>query len=645
MKFPTKIFIHLLLIFLTVSLHGQYRESLFREMSTLYPDRNYIQLEKRSKYQIEIVEEGLQITDHTTKVFMLLKSSFGNVFSQSVYSSEFRELTSVEATSWHLEGRRYSREKIREFHEKMNVDNDVFYDDVKETVINFPAVRAGSVIEVSTTHSILEPRFLPMDYLSGGVPIHELELLYECDRGVELDFIFYNADSEREQMEEKESGNKKIYAYRAQQVAPYTYEERAPAIRYYVPHLIPVIRSYQQGTGSVEVQKDIGSLYRWYYAFVREFMEEDPPAAIRALADSLTRNCVGESEKVTTLYQWVQSNINYIAFEYGLGGFIPRSPEIVLHNMYGDCKDNTSILYSLLKAAGVEAWFTWIGTTHLPYSYAEVPTPMCDNHMILSYEDETGFVFLDGTAEALPLRLPNQFIQGKEALIGISKDSFRVEMVPVPAAHQNAFTDTAWIELEGKEIAGYGKLNLSGYHRINFRRSVTGMTGEEEKQYVEGRVRKGNNKFILTDYTVSDPDRFGGQMETGYTFKLGSYANLIDDELFVNMNLYKPLSSFLPKGERRQPVDLVFNRSYENHYALHIPKGYQLSFLPENRSFTSEGFSYAIKYEVSNSTVWYHQTITTREVIIQTEQLKEWGSFIKSLEKQYRSSIILKKNE
>ena len=50
-------------------------------------------------------------------------------------------------------------------------------------------------------------------------------------------------------------------------------------------------------------------------------------------------------------------------------------------------KDNSSILYEMLKAAGIKGELTWIGTRSIPYKYNELPTPSVDNHMILYYQN------------------------------------------------------------------------------------------------------------------------------------------------------------------------------------------------------------------------------------------------------------------
>ena len=117
----------------------------------------------------------------------------------------------------------------------------------------------------------------------------------------------------------------------------------------------------------------------------------------------------------------------------------PEKPTRVFVKKYGDCKDNSSILFKMLEIAGIQGNLTWIGTREIPYAYSEMPTPLADNHMILSYEFEGRTYYLDATGRNKPIELPTSFIQGKEALVGNGRDNYKIKQVPVVEAEKNKF--------------------------------------------------------------------------------------------------------------------------------------------------------------------------------------------------------------
>ena len=143
------------------------------------------------------------------------------------------------------------------------------------------------------------------------------------------------------------------------------------------------------------------------------------------------------------LYNWVRNSIKYIAVEDGLGGFIPDNPSAVARKRFGDCKGMSCLLATMMRHAGLDAHECWIGTRDIPYTYTENYTPFVDNHMITAYKHNNTWYFLDATDEFIPFGYPSAFIQGKEALIGIDKENYVLETVPVmsPPASKTTIID------------------------------------------------------------------------------------------------------------------------------------------------------------------------------------------------------------
>ena len=54
--------------------------------------------------------------------------------------------------------------------------------------------------------------------------------------------------------------------------------------------------------------------------------------------------------------QFVQNKIRYVSLSFGSNAYHPHHPDEVLQNRYGDCKDKSLLLLSLLRAAGIQAW-------------------------------------------------------------------------------------------------------------------------------------------------------------------------------------------------------------------------------------------------------------------------------------------------
>lgn len=70
-----------------------------------------------------------------------------------------------------------------------------------------------------------------------------------------------------------------------------------------------------------------------------------------------------ELEKIKAVFEYLQSNIRYVYSHLGRGGYDPHTPNEVLEQSYGDCKDQTVLGLALLKALNVEAYPALIQTS------------------------------------------------------------------------------------------------------------------------------------------------------------------------------------------------------------------------------------------------------------------------------------------
>lgn len=96
-----------------------------------------------------------------------------------------------------------------------------------------------------------------------------------------------------------------------------------------MPHLVPVITGYTLNNKEIDLSGDVTHLYSWYQSLVKNINKEAPDPEMVKVVDSLTAGKSTEFEKVKAIYYWVQENVKYIAFEYALGGFVPRDANLV----------------------------------------------------------------------------------------------------------------------------------------------------------------------------------------------------------------------------------------------------------------------------------------------------------------------------
>lgn len=114
---------------------------------------------------------------------------------------------------------------------------------------------------------------------------------------------------------------------------------------------------------------------------------------VTALAHELTKGLSDPRAKAHAIGDWVRKNVRYVAVYIGAGGVVPHSSETILENLYGDCKDHTVLVESMLNVVGIKSTPALINFGN---SFRLPSTPMTFNHVI-NYIPELD-LYMDTTA-------------------------------------------------------------------------------------------------------------------------------------------------------------------------------------------------------------------------------------------------------
>jgi hypothetical protein len=150
----------------------------------------------------------------------------------------------------------------------------------------------------------------------------------------------------------------------------------------------------------------------WYEKLQRSQVEVTPQ--IQAKAAELTKGLTGDA-KVRAIYNYVSTRFHYISLSFGIGRYQPHAAQDVLENEYGDCKDKHTLLASLLKAAGYDAWPALINSARK--IDAAMPSPGQFNHVITVVRNNGVMLWLDTTPEVAPFGLLLSTLRDKDALL------------------------------------------------------------------------------------------------------------------------------------------------------------------------------------------------------------------------------------
>lgn len=622
---------------------AQFNANVFQRIKSEYNNEKVVQLTKNITYEIQLVKGKPEVILYTNESYIYLKDISVVGSKRSIYSSQIFKLEEYTANVYTLQDGKYKKTPVKDKKEISNNQQFAFFDDMQEFTIDFANVNEGAIVELNTVHRITEPRLIRTVFFNEYIPIDELNIKFVVGSDIDFKIIPVALDKVQVNYSEISEKSRKLYQWSGKKIPAIEIEENTPDEKYFIAHVIPVVVSYKNGPATEYVLRDVEDLYKWYYSFIEQATKDVNNGELKKLSDSITSGCSSEIEKVKSIYYWVQSNIKYIAFEDGMGGFIPRKPDEILHKRYGDCKDKSCILFTLLKLSGIESYFTWIGTNDIPYTYQQVATPSADNHMIITYKNNGNYYFLDGTSSNLPLGIPSSFIQGKEALIAIDKDTYEIQTVPVLTAEKNLICDSISIQMKDKQIAGSGTLSFSGYPFYFFHDRYSDRDNIDQKETVKNYLEKGNNKFLISEYQVENLKPFDYSGNLSYDFTLGDYVKSVDNEIYLNLNMDRSISAFRIDDKRKYPLFFEYNLEYRFKAVFDIPGDYEIGYIPKDATFDSPEYGYSFRYKLDGNKIIYEHSHYRNTLLIGSENLKNWKDYIKNIENAYKETVLLRK--
>lgn len=362
---------------------------------------------------------------------------------------------------------------------------------------------------------------------------------------------------------------------------------------------------------------------RWYGG-----LQKDPlavTAAIQAKAAELTKGLKTDDEKIHAIYNFVSLKFHYIGLDFGIGRYQPHAADDVLDNGYGDCKDKHTLLASLLKAAGIEAWPALIHTERK--LDAEVPSPAQFNHVITVVPSGGQYIWLDTTPEVAPYRLLMLTLRDKQALV-IPSDKAPVLMT---TPQNPPFPMDQEFSMKGKlggdgTFTGHAEQSYRGDSEVLLRMAFRQVSESQWKEVAQRFSYGLNFGGDVSNVKVSPPDDLDQSFDISYDYVRKNFADWENNHTSAPL---PPMGIEVTKDAKdKKPQDPVLLGGLGKviyRSRVELPEGY-LAIAPAKCHLTEP---YA---EYSGNTVIEGGVMTTnRELVVKKNEvpLSDWEEFRK----------------
>jgi hypothetical protein len=384
-------------------------------------------------------------------------------------------------------------------------------------------------------------------------------------------------------------------------------------------------------TGSVP---DWTNVINWYQQ--KTYCRAEANYEVLQKARQLITKDMTQAQIVETLHTFVTKEINYSFVPFLNTNYVPKKPGATLSGKVGDCKDVATLMISLLRENGIEAWFTLAETNSFTRREPR-PTLYAFNHAIVAYQLKDGKTrFADLTTDYYPNGILPEFDADGWGLV-IKEGETSVVRLP------NTVLDST---LSRVEIVGKATVNKDKNVRLAIETTNFGCPGGRWREEMipataEDRRKKISEYYgggVLTHLDYESID-FENLQETNEPLRakidMTGFNQLDKVSNFWIMPLPLPLSTpthkslFAAKRYNDLDLDDLFELApVREKIDLTLPDGFSLLEMPQNQVFLTRFGDYTLRFEaLKGGGLRVIREVTFKKRFIQHEDFLEFKAF------------------
>jgi tetratricopeptide (TPR) repeat protein len=505
------------------------------------------------------------------------------------------------------------------------------YGNYKVMIISMPGVVQGAIIEYSATKYSMkllnEDDFHVDAWVSGTEPKLLQKYSLTCPRNRDVKIKNLRIDVEPEVNIKDDT---KTISWKIENVPVIIWESAMPNVDDIMPKIM--ITSFESWD---EVYKCWKSLYEGK-------LKTD--AAIIDKVEELVEGKHADAEKARAIYEYVASKIRYVGLEYGEGGMIPHRATEVFANKYGDCKDQSVLLISMMSEAGLEAYPVLIGMNK-GMLHKDMPGFFQFNHCIVALKMDGKYIFLDPIVETCPYGYLSPSDQGRTAMV-FSDDEFYLIDTPIYEPEDNEEHRTIEIAINEDRSIEVIKVGINlGDSGIRGREWLKRNNPISRKEFFEKEISSFCPGATLKEYTISNLDDLNVPLEITEVFTAPDYLKDIGNNL---LSFHIPTVVINIRGtEKKDRVNTIhYNTTASKEYEVRvvIPKGYELDFIPEEMKLDNlyASFGYSIT-QVGDNEIFLKINFSRYATEVPPEDYREYKEFGDRIAQKLNEGIILKR--
>lgn len=422
-----------------------------------------------------------------------------------------------------------------------------------------------------------------------------------------------------------------LYVWSLQDLPEMVYEEGMPGIS--DAGIVLQISSF----------KTWGDIVTWYSDIARAKIK--PSLEVSDLMDGLfsRKKQFSEAEIIKGVYQFITSEIRYSNVPFRQSGIVPQKARDVLATRIGDCKDVATLCISMLAERDISAYHVLVQTNTSPLQRKLLPSIPFD-HCIVLVESKTGPIFIDLTADNIPIgSLPSGDI---DALALVIKPGWIVPLT----LHRNKFspsnlTITSTVKLNSNLSASIKQdLSCTGAATQWYRANWKDISMAEVERLVLEDLSARNANVTLDSLVTDDVNILAPEFNYTVWYTIKDFLHQAGDFLILDIPWFQ---KNMPDGALAYPkrtYPYVFKNYFDTlreTVTISPPVGYALLNNEYSSQTTNDVFSYALGSSQKAKTLSISRVNVWRKEYVLPENYAAYKSQYNEIVKADHQSLII----
>ncbi|WP_400078750.1 DUF3857 domain-containing transglutaminase family protein [Winogradskyella sp. R77965] len=535
-------------------------------------------------------------------------------------------------------GKEINKLKINDFQtirQESNAESYI-YDGSLNAINNLADIRNGDIIDMSYTIRGFNP--IRGNNFSGATILNDAEPVGKINY-----YIITNKPLKHKTINSDivvKTGNYNGYTtYNWQSILPEKaiFEDNAPT--WYLPYEHLFVSEY----------KDWGTVVDWALSIYQEDIKLS--AALDAKIEEIKTNSEDEGDRITATLRFVQNEIRYLGLESGIGAYKPFLPSKVLEQRFGDCKDKSWLMVTMLRQMGIEAYPVLVNSYYGESLHQFLPSPSIFDHVVVNVVDSNNeSQFYDPT-------ISNQFGNYKSVAF---PDYGKVLVIKDGVSDLEQVTPNNKSSVEVFDIFDLPTIGGPGTLRV-----MTSYKGAEadvmRSLYKSSSLSSLSDNFksyyenIYSDVEVIekpsfDDDSISNKIIVEEYYKINDIWNPMvgnDENIAVDFMPYSIVDVLISPNEktRKSPFALVYPTHKTHNITIKLPTRWGRSTDKKEVNSKNFDFSMSSKMDTSGRTLYLKYELENKNSYVKPQDFKDYYSEVKEVENILSYYIYIPKSE